>query len=144
MTVTVSIPAIVQSMMAGTALGAIGSGATHPAALLQPDHEEAMRMAARSTLRNIVLAIADLTDNVNFSAGDIVELELCDELNISPELVAGAIEDAVTARVLQLFYADAMPRTSAACAGGTGERVSALRRMLFAALPAPGRIRPHR
>lgn len=143
MKVTVSIPAIVQSMMAGTALGAIGSGATRPA-LLQPDHEEAMRMAARSTLRNIVLAIADLTDNVNFSAGDIVELELCGELNISPELVAGAIEDAVTARVLQFFYADAMPRASAACAGGAGERTAALRRMLFAALPAPGRIRPHR
>lgn len=143
MKVTVSIPAIVQSMMAGTALGAIGSGAPRPA-LLHPDHEDAMRMAARSTLRSIVLAIADLTDNVNFSAGDIVELELCAGLNISPELVAGAIEDAVTARVLQFFYADAMPGASAACGGGAGEWTTALRRMLFAALPAPGRIRPHR
>lgn len=141
MKVIVSTARIVESLLAGTALGAIGSDLERPP-LLCADHTEAIRMAASSALRAAAVQLAPHLSGADFDAdGAVLSFRGAD--GPDPELTAAVVEHIVAARVLHFFYACSSPQAAAVCAARAAEAMDSLQRMFMAALPAPGRIVPH-
>lgn len=140
-TVYVSIPAIVDSLLAGSAIGAAGSAAERPP-LLTPDHEGALRRAVRDALRGVALRLSGFLAGAEIG-DDAAILRLQPGVEADGLPVGGIIESIAAARVLGMFHAMANPAAAAACAERAEADTGALLRMLFAASPAPGRIRPY-
>ncbi|MDE6453773.1 MAG: hypothetical protein K2L27_06170 [Muribaculaceae bacterium] len=137
---TISIPGIVQSLIADSAIAATGSTLSRPP-LFTPDHEPALRLACRDAFRIVALQLSAYTCAVH-TDGDTPAIDLDPALAIDPDLVARSIETIVAAHVLRLMHAAAYPALAAVHAARAAAALAALHRRIVASAPAPGRIRP--
>lgn len=137
--VSVSLPEVVESLLAGAAVAAVGSERARPA-LFTPDHAPALRMACRDAFRAVALQMAPYLDNVR-ADGDTPELHFASELRLSAALVGAVVADVVAARVLHLMLASSYPALSAAYASQASQTLGTLHRIILSG--APGRVRPH-
>ncbi|MDE6270050.1 MAG: hypothetical protein K2M12_04240 [Muribaculaceae bacterium] len=138
--VSIDTGRIVDSLMAGTALGAMASAGVRPALLLA-DHEPGVRKAVLNCLRRVAMDMAHYLDGANFWPAE-PQLLLRDDVGADTELTAAAVEQAVELQVLRMFYAAAQEDAVVRVLDGEvrGAR-RALVAMLQGSLPAPGRIR---
>lgn len=109
----ISLKAIVDSILAASAMAATGSDSDNPP-LLTPDHAPMLESCARAALRAVCFELAPFLDGVELQ-GEPADLEFVDEIDPSMRLpLEGAVCDIVAHRVLHTFFITAWPALSAA------------------------------
>ena len=142
MPVTIDINAIVDTLLAGSAVAAVASAVEKPA-LFTPDHTPALRMACRDALRQLALQLAPYLETVSLD-GDSPSFEFCSDLRLPPAAVATMMSDIVASRVLHLMHAATYPSLSAAYARQAADSLAAIHRMIIsAAMPRCLKIAPN-
>lgn len=142
MVVTICSGSVIDSVLAASALAAIGSGDAEPV-LLTPDHTPALQAAMRPAFRAVAMRLAPYLESADVS-GDSCRLEFAAGMALDAVRAGTMVEDVVAASVLSLFHAQASPELSSAY-GAQSERALRLLHGYIMACAYPGgvRITPH-
>ena len=142
MNVYVSIPRVVDILLAGSALSAVTSVVERPP-LFTPDHTAALSCAAMARFRDIALSLTPYLQSVDCDDTDALLLRFDTNLRFDTALTGGAIEHIIAMRVLAQYTRHCCPAVSEACAAEADGLAARLHALMLRQTPAPGRIRPH-
>lgn len=142
MSVVIDLDSVLETLMAGSAIAAVGSDVERPV-VFTPDHRPALRLACRDALRRVALQLAPYLDAVRLD-GDNPELVFDSSLRLPEEVLEVFVADTVASHVLHLMLASSYPSMSAAYAVRAAESLAEIHRcILHAARPQCLKIRPH-
>ena len=140
MIIQIDTDRVVDGLLVGSALAAVGSGSERPI-VFNPDHGPMLAAAVRDAFRMMALRLAPYITDIE-SDTDRPFIELDDDIRVGVPAVVEMVEMALAARVLQAMHLSGYPALAAEYGRRASQMEDMIERLLMGGAPAPGRIRP--